>query len=1532
MVRAKASSRKRFCKLAAALLAAAVCAPQFSSSPFGSSHASREGHEVQIVVAAGTDVNWEQLARDHGLTFRRSVPSLGAAVLATPGEAGPVLLRLGQDARVRTVGLNLELLVAGGPCCSGERAGVGAHELEHAAERLDAAFGPLRARTRGSEATLVAVLDTGADATHPDLAGALVAGRSFVEDGPWSEDLHGHGTAMASLVAARPRVRGQSGLEGVAPGVKVLPVRVADRQGRATVADVAAGVAYAADRGAQVILLSLGCVRPSGLLDDAVAYATSRGALVVAAAGNRSANVDLHPAAHDDVLAVAACDDAGRLAAATAFSPTTDLLAPGVRALAALPRGGYAEVTGSSVAAARVAGLAALVRELAPDLEPAAVRALLAGARRPLDALLEAPDVRRVLRAGPLDVAALLRAIDARGPVLALDDARVLPARVRTNERVSVSVRVENRGGRPAAPSEVLVAWSGAMLATLTVPALAPGAEHVARAAVVAPGAGQVSFSLGARTVTCQVAPAELPARDLAILGLRARVTAEGGLEVTCEVEGRGAFAEAAQVALDVSGERLPAQAFTPLGAGQTAQLGWELAPSRVAALGDRMLLAHAWLVHEGDDDGRADAAFLDLLPPGAASEKAIGTQYQQSGEVNVVIDAPWRLAPARPYLPVMLFLPEKGDVDPSTWVRLDRVRVGHRQVANPAATTTSVFEDVHGQAQVTAPAGTQVCDEDGLVQQGQAGPDLRIFRHQDIDVAGRYAVVRLPRDAFGVAPTPAADEARFVQVDVEWSNRRRFLWVFSQTASGTASKTLRVQFASRSRPRLPGEGHYYDAHVHTTAEWFQDDSFSLMAPRKAWGGPIPMLKEAALALGLTDALDAARGRVITTDHNVYYNPGDTLRDRPPFGPLAVSKSNGKDEWARMEELFGLTRGEEIAFSSPQNVVAFLNLPIGAHLLSYKAQHLDGPWHGGSGLARTLGDPAPDVKLADVLRTLAKENRAENRDAALFAAHPYQGSNTWRPEHFDLAFERDPLARTDATVNAEGTNFVTKGLQLWNGDFGRRVLPQGNITWERLNPWADATFAAGNADWDDPLYRSLSAWHQDLAALVEYERAGAPGVRFPRKVFISAGTDAHGDFNVTEDRLATMIGFQSTFTVDGNAFGRVLTYAMGDGQEGATSEARAFEALLDGNSVLTDGPLVSFSVDADGRFDGERLQWHDGASTHEDADGRIGGGGAFDGRGTALVPRGSAHVRLGYRYASTNEWGGDVRSIAIYRSSVGDVNPVGRKPSGAFMLEPRGALATSAPDVDLDEAIDLAEEGPIAATSALHLGAFTAAAPELTPAAGGRCFTNPIWCVPFDVTVDVTRTEVDAQGNGYVPAGALTVRFDFDMSMSPKAYAVELKALDTTGLSSDVASGPIDVLAPASGTGWSDRGTVKDARYEVTNTRAVPLNLDRYPAGGAQVAFVAYFYEAPQDAHGNALNRVAHRFDALGVGAGGGTGPAVQRASTTASPITAGGKRGGGSGGGCAMAAAPAAGGSSAPVLALLALVGLAVVRRRAAR
>ncbi|MCW8141172.1 MAG: hypothetical protein KIT58_19910, partial [Planctomycetota bacterium] len=741
----------------------------------------------------------------------------------------------------------------------------------------------------------------------------------------------------------------------------------------------------------------------------------------------------------------------------------------------------------------------------------------------------------------------------------------------------------------------------------------------------------------------------------------------------------------------------------------------------------------------------------------------------------------------------------EKGDLDPTTWLRLDRARIYERATADPAGAGQLVYDDRHGGATV-APPDLVLTDEMGQPRLQGGAPDPRLFGHVDLALPGRYTILRLPRAALGVAPVPAAPEARFLEVDVDWTRRRSFLGVLSTTQQGRTRKVLRVEFARSPRPQLAGDNGYYDAHVHTISEWTHTDAFDLLAPRKAFGGPIPMILEASLALGLTDALDG-RGRLVTTDHNCFYYArgpqDDTIHNRPPFGPTSPAASNGRTEWERMGDLFGLTLGEELCVHSPgvpSSSYYGVQLPLGAHLLKYRAEHIDGPWHGGSSVARGLGDPSPDVELDRVLDQLATQNRAQNERAAIYAAHPFSGDLGWTDWHFDTAFERDPARRVDLGVHVERTGFVMKGLQLWNGDGGRRSLDSSLVDWNDVNPWTNAAFVRGNRNWDGGLYRGLAAWHQDLSGLLTYELAGRPGVRFPRKVFIAGGNDAHGDFNITENRGATIINLQSTFSINGRAYGRVLTYAMADGQPGATAAERAFGAFVDGQSVLTDGPLVTFSVDAEDRFDATRLAWTDQAPAALDRDGRIGGGGAFDGAGTALVRRGAPGVRLRYRYASTDDFG-PVTHLTVWRTSAGDPNPLGQKSAGGALLTPRGALAAGGAGQDLEERLDPAEEGLITAPTVLQVGAFTGD-PGTMDADGARCITNPVWCVPYDADVTIDRTETDAAGRGFIPPGALRVRLAFDMSLTPSRLRLEVKALDQGGASSDAAAGPIDELAP----------------------------------------------------------------------------------------------------------------------------------------
>ena len=180
---------------------------------------------------------------------------------------------------------------------------------------------------------LVAVVDTGVDLTHPDLDGNIVSypdadmvepdgtctgnakrGRTCTQDG--AQDKNGHGTHVAGVIAAE--TNNAIGVAGVAPAAKILPVRVLDAGGSGTDEQIASGIRYAADKGADVINLSLGY--PSGVdqvakalgwlkpVENAIAYAWSKGAVIVVAAGNDSVPICAEPSGVANVVCVGATD------------------------------------------------------------------------------------------------------------------------------------------------------------------------------------------------------------------------------------------------------------------------------------------------------------------------------------------------------------------------------------------------------------------------------------------------------------------------------------------------------------------------------------------------------------------------------------------------------------------------------------------------------------------------------------------------------------------------------------------------------------------------------------------------------------------------------------------------------------------------------------------------------------------------------------------------------------------------------------------------------------------------------------------------------------------------------------------------------------------------------------------------------------------------------------------------------------------------------------------------------------------------
>jgi subtilisin family serine protease len=238
-------------------------------------------------------------------------------------------------------------------------------------------------RLASGRGAVVAVLDTGVAAKHPMFGGTVVPGYDFVsddsspseaankldDDGDGVTDrAMGHGTFVAGLV------------HQIAPGARILSVRVVDDEGRAHAYSIIEGITYAVEQGATVINLSLGVQSReySGALEDAIADARKAGVVVVAAAGNGGDDNKQYPAAFKDVIAVAALGTNGeQLADFSCRGKWVDVAAPGVALASAMPGGKYAIWGGSSMAAPLVSGQVALLSERNPGSSPSDLEKLV---------------------------------------------------------------------------------------------------------------------------------------------------------------------------------------------------------------------------------------------------------------------------------------------------------------------------------------------------------------------------------------------------------------------------------------------------------------------------------------------------------------------------------------------------------------------------------------------------------------------------------------------------------------------------------------------------------------------------------------------------------------------------------------------------------------------------------------------------------------------------------------------------------------------------------------------------------------------------------------------------------------------------------------------------------------------------------------------------------------------------------------------------------------------------------------------------
>lgn len=397
------SSRTRSWRTTLALLAAVVAAALacvLFANPATADDDDDDGGEYvsrQVVVELKPEGTVGYINRKYGTRTISKLPG-GEKIylLKTPRRTNPAKLarRIAADERVLYAEPNLRAGTPEGSARHKARPGgtpepssdPTSYRSQYAVDAMN--LPEAHADNRG-DGVIVAVIDTGVQADHPEFAGRLVAGYDFIDadsdptdagngrdddrDGTVDE-MVGHGTHVAGIVAL------------AAPEAEIMPIRALDTEGRGTTFGIARAIRYATANGADVVNLSLGSSRESDLLEDMIGDdddddGGAADAVFVAAAGNDNNAIEQHPAAEDNVVAVTSVDSEKKKSEFANFSSVGEnwvkVAAPGTGIHAPFPQGRYATWSGTSMATPFVAGQAALIQGVRPTASAACVSGII---------------------------------------------------------------------------------------------------------------------------------------------------------------------------------------------------------------------------------------------------------------------------------------------------------------------------------------------------------------------------------------------------------------------------------------------------------------------------------------------------------------------------------------------------------------------------------------------------------------------------------------------------------------------------------------------------------------------------------------------------------------------------------------------------------------------------------------------------------------------------------------------------------------------------------------------------------------------------------------------------------------------------------------------------------------------------------------------------------------------------------------------------------------------------------------------------
>ena len=321
---------------------------------------------IVVFDASATPEEMQGMIHGNGGGQFKSLPLIHGAVFQLPAQASPQALQaIAEHRKIVSLHADVEVFIDGKPSGGSTQP---PQTLPWGVDRIDAELA-----VGTGMGVKVAVIDTGISLTHPDLK--VAGGFNCIQSTASANDDNGHGSHVAGTIAA---LQNTIGAVGVAPSASLYAVKVLNKRGSGWASDIIEGLGWCVTNGMDVANMSFGGTGTTPEYALAIKNASDAGVILVAAAGNEAKDVlTSYPAAYPEVIAISACDAAGKFASFSNFGSKVEFIAPGVSIYSTWKGTGYNTISGTSMASPHAVGTVALLLEDYPGLPLDGVRVAL---------------------------------------------------------------------------------------------------------------------------------------------------------------------------------------------------------------------------------------------------------------------------------------------------------------------------------------------------------------------------------------------------------------------------------------------------------------------------------------------------------------------------------------------------------------------------------------------------------------------------------------------------------------------------------------------------------------------------------------------------------------------------------------------------------------------------------------------------------------------------------------------------------------------------------------------------------------------------------------------------------------------------------------------------------------------------------------------------------------------------------------------------------------------------------------------------